>query len=201
MLTGVLIGGQPSPCLEKSHAQLIRTTAGQPAVFRLQLALLGLTLVSMGVIKKWVGDCLHANAKFRLPCLFESKNEVVIYSSLVKATSDLKQLLSQPEEDLLLSRSQDLKAIRDCFNAEFADGVIYYTCYSIHISSYVSEDYQMVFEVSPFGNIQSQPILQSQLPFQIEKALQQRLPGYSQFFNNNVLGFLKDSTSPTTTIS
>lgn len=111
-----------------------------------------------------------------------------------------KSQIFQPWEHLLLSRSHAFKVIQDRFDSELAEEVIYYTFNSDHINRYFSEDYQMVFEASPFEIIKYQLTFQSQPPPQTQEALQQRFHGYSQFSNNGVLAFLKKSFDAATII-
>ena len=120
--------------------------------------------------------------------------------SRFESSQSNKDQIFRPWEHLLLSRSQAFKVIRDRFDAELAEEVIYYTYNSDHINRYFSEDYQMAFEASPFEIIQYKLTFQLQPPSQIQEDLQQRFPGYSQFSNNGVLGFLRNSASPATTV-
>lgn len=104
----------------------------------------------------------------------------------------------KPWEHLLLTRSQAFHVMKDRFDSAFAEEVIYYTYNSDHINRYFSEDYLMAFEASPFEINQYQLTFQVQTPSQTQEELQKRYPGYSQFSNNGVLGFLKSSMSSIT---
>ena len=90
--------------------------------------------------------------------------------------------------------------IRDRYDSEFAEEVIYYTYNSDHINRYFSEDYLMAFEASAFEIDQYQLTFQVQTPSQIQEELQKRYPGYAQFANNGVLALLKNSASALATI-
>ena len=111
-----------------------------------------------------------------------------------------QQQIFRPWEHLLLTRTQAFQVIRDRFDSEFAEEVIYYTYNSDHINRYFSEDYLMAFEASAFEIDQYQLTFQVQTPAQIQEELQQRYPGYAQFANNGVLALLKNSASALATI-
>jgi len=102
----------------------------------------------------------------------------------------------QPWEHLLLTRAQAFKAIKDRFDAEFAEEIIYYAYNSDHINRYFSEDYLNVFEASPLDIQQYQLTFHNQPPAEIEAALKQKYPGYSQFSNNGILALLQKQRSP-----
>ena len=108
--------------------------------------------------------------------------------------SNQTQIL-QPWEHLLLTRAQAFRAIRDRFDTEFAEEVIYYTYNSDHINRYFSEDYQLAFDASPFEIEQYQLTFDNQIPAEIEAALRQKHPGYAHFSNNGIFALLK-KTSP-----
>ena len=122
-----------------------------------------------------------------IPARFESSN------------NDQQQIF-RPWEHLLLTRSQAFQVIRDRYDSEFAEEVIYYTYNSDHINRYFSEDYLMAFEASAFEIDQYQLTFQVQTPSQIQEELQKRYPGYAQFANNGVLALLKNSASALATI-
>lgn len=102
----------------------------------------------------------------------------------------------RPWEHLLLTRNQAFKAIRDRFDAEFAEEVIYYTYNSDHINRYFSEDYLMAFEASHYEIEQCHLTFHSQPPAEIQAALKQRHPGCAQFSNNGILALLQKPRSP-----
>jgi len=106
----------------------------------------------------------------------------------------------RPWEHLLLTRAQAFDLVRDRFDAEFAEEIIYYTYNSDHINRYFSEDYQMAFQSSPFEIALYQLTFQAQASSRIQGVLQQRYPGYSEFSNNGLLALLKNSSSPKATI-
>jgi SAM-dependent methyltransferase len=99
-------------------------------------------------------------------------------------------------EHLLLTRTQAFKVIRDRFDAEFAEEVIYYTYNSDHINRYFSEDYLMAFEASLYEIEHCHLTFHIQPPSEIEAALKQRHPGYTQFSNNGIFALLQKPESP-----
>lgn len=110
-----------------------------------------------------------------------------------KGSQGTQDLVFRPWEHLLLTRPQAFKTSQSRFDTELAEEVIYYTYNSDHINRYFSEDYLMAFETTPFEISQYQLTFPSQPPAQIQEALKQRFPGYSQFSNNGILGLLRNS--------
>jgi len=114
----------------------------------------------------------------------------------VELSQSNKDEIFRPWEHLLLTRAQAFKVIRDRFDSEFGEEVIYYTFNSDHIDRYFSEDYLMAFEASPFVIDQYHLTFQSQPPAEIEKALKQMHPGSAQFSNNGIFALLQKTIMP-----
>jgi len=115
-----------------------------------------------------------------IPARFESSN------------NDQQQIF-RPWEHLLLTRSQAFQVIRDRFDSEFAEEVIYYTYNSDHINRYFSEDYLIILQNILFKIEQYELTFLTQPPEAIQVALEQRYLGYKQFSNNGVLALLARS--------
>ena len=115
-----------------------------------------------------------------IPARFESSN------------NDQQQIF-RPWEHLLLTRSQAFQLIRDRFDSEFAEEVIYYTYNSDHINRYFSEDYLIILQNILFKIEQYELTFLTQPPEAIQVALEQRYLGYKQFSNNGVLALLARS--------
>ena len=81
--------------------------------------------------------------------------------------------------------------LKQRFDSDFAEEVVYYTYNSDHINRYFSEDYLMVFEESPFIIREARLTFPAQISAEMQAALQQANPGYQQFSNNGILGLLE----------
>lgn len=101
-----------------------------------------------------------------------------------------QQQIFRPWEHLMLTRTQAFKSMKDRFDAEFAEEIIYYAYNSDHINRYFSEDYLMTIENSLFEIEQYKLTFLSQPPVAIQAALENRHIGYKQFANNGLLALL-----------
>ncbi|AII42044.1 hypothetical protein KR100_01310 [Synechococcus sp. KORDI-100] len=99
----------------------------------------------------------------------------------------------QPWEHLLLSRIEAYKALKERFDGEFADEVIYYTFNSDHINRYFSEDYLFTFENSPFDCRKIQLTFPCKPSIELQRSLEQANPGYQHFTNNGIFALLEKS--------
>lgn len=97
----------------------------------------------------------------------------------------------EPWEHLLLNRREAYKTLKQRFDSDFAEEVVYYTYNSGHINRYFSEDYLMVFEESPFIIREARLTFPAQTSAEMQAALQQANPGYQEFSNNGILGLLE----------
>lgn len=97
----------------------------------------------------------------------------------------------EPWEHLLLNRIEAYKILRDRFNGDFADEVVYYAFNSGHINRYYTEDYLFAFDDSPFICRDIQLTFPVQPSLELQGALEQANPGYKHFSNNGIFALLE----------
>lgn len=97
----------------------------------------------------------------------------------------------EPWEHLLLNRRDAYKTLKQRFDSDFAEEVVYYTYNSDHINRYFSEDYSLFFEESPLICVKVQLTFPAQPSAEMQIALQRANPGYQQFANNGLLALLE----------
>ncbi len=101
----------------------------------------------------------------------------------------------RPWSHLLHSRTQVYSDIAIRFDAAFAEEVIYNNYISNHINRSFSEDYRTCFDMSGFDIVDYRLTFPSNPKPEIQKALESRFSGYTQFSNNGIFAILQKPDS------